>query len=59
MSIGCNFIISRQKLPQKDDNFVAKVRGNFAKNEFNIFDNGNNPEKNSKKPRKHLAFLKK
>jgi hypothetical protein len=29
MSIGCNYLISRDRVPAKGKNFIGKVRGNF------------------------------
>jgi len=30
--IGCNYLMSTKRKPQKDANFVGKVRGNFSNN---------------------------
>ncbi len=47
-NIGCNYVICTQKNPNKDQGFIAKLRGNFRNNEFNIYDSGENPDKNKK-----------
>jgi hypothetical protein len=39
-NIGCNYMISSQERPKKDEYFVAKVRGNFRNSEFFVYDNG-------------------
>jgi hypothetical protein len=58
MSIGCNYIISSAKIPQKDECYVGKMRGNFNRNEFSIFDNGDNPDKIKLCARRQLSFIK-
>jgi len=58
MSIGCNYVISSAKIPEKNMSYVGKIRGNFNRNEFNIFDNGDNPDRLKFRPRKQLAYIK-
>ncbi len=43
LSIGCNYLISKAAFPVKDKFYVAKLRGNFSRTEFNLYDNGDNP----------------
>lgn len=57
MNIGCNYLISSNERPGKDQFFVAKLRGNFQRSEFSIFDNGANPNKGTGNPRKQFAFI--
>ena len=59
MSIGCNYIISKSLTPAKDSNFIGKLRGNFQGDEFQLYDNGDNPDRVKTRPRKHLAYIKK
>ena len=44
---------------KKDNNFVGKVRSNFMGSEFNIYDNGQNPQKasNFDQVRKQLGVV--
>jgi hypothetical protein len=57
MNIGCNYLISSKEKPARNEFFIAKLRGNFSRNEFHIFDNGSNPEKSRVNPRKQLGFI--
>ena len=59
MSIGCNYVISRSLTPSKGENFIGKLRGNFQGDEFQLYDNGDNPDRVKNRPRKHLAYIKK
>lgn len=56
-SIGCNYIISRSSIPQKDSSYVGKLRGNFVGNEFMVYDNGDSSSSSSK-CRKQLGLIK-
>lgn len=57
-SIGVNYFLSTAEIPKKDQFYVGKVRGNFSGNEFNIYDDGDNPDKLKKKLRNQLGFIK-
>ena len=59
MNIGCNYVISNASVPSKNDHFVGKLRGNFNGDEFNVYDNGDNPERVKNLARKHLGWIKK
>jgi hypothetical protein len=36
---------------------LGKLRGNFKRDEFNLYDEGDNPDKMTNKPRKHYANI--
>jgi hypothetical protein len=57
MSIGCNYLISRSSHPQKDQHYVGKLRGNFHRDAFFVFDNGENPDRVKVRPRRQLGFI--
>lgn len=57
MSIGCNYLISSSSLPQKDQYYVGKLRGNFHRDAFFVFDNGDNPDRVRVRPRRQLGFI--
>lgn len=59
LSIGCNYLISKASVPAKDKFYVAKLRGNFSRSEFNLFDNGDNPERVKTRARRHLGLIRK
>jgi|688.fasta_scaffold296151_1 hypothetical protein len=53
IAIGCCYLISSAS----DNQILGKLRGNFQRDEFNLYDEGDNPDKMTNKPRKHYANI--
>lgn len=39
-NIGCNYVISKNYIPKKEECFVGKLRGNYGNNQFIVYDGG-------------------
>jgi len=53
IAIGCCYMITNANNSQ----ILGKLRGNFQRDEFNLYDEGDNPDKGTNKPRKHYANI--